>query len=221
MPLSTLVLVSSQGCHEVFQELYDKVEFISAKTEFNENTTILFEGGTDVNPLLYGERRNRYTGRPDLERDAFEKSIFEQAKRKGASFIGICRGAQFLTVLSGGKLIQDVSGHAKEHEIETIGGKRIWVTSTHHQMCYPEGSLKDDAFVIIGWSRKPQSRYYLGEDERPVRVPPLVEPEIIWYPKTRSLAIQGHPEYLEGKAVFPTFCRELVGTLIFHKLEKE
>ena len=212
-----LVLVSFQGCDKVFESLYDKVEVASSTTKFDKGTTVLFEGGTDVNPILYGEKRSRFTGSPDRERDAYEASIFHRAHKEGASFIGICRGAQLLTVLSGGKLIQDVTGHGNNHEILCVGGPELWVTSTHHQMCNPAASLDPHRdFLIIGWSKTPKSLRYSGEDDKPV-APPDVEPEIIWYPRTRSLAIQGHPEYLDQTAPFARYSRYLVGKFIFNQ----
>lgn len=212
-----LVLVSFQGCDKVFETIYDEVEVASSTTKFDKDTTVLFEGGTDVNPVLYGEKRNSFTGTPDRERDAYESAIFHKASKAGASFIGICRGAQFLTVLNGGKLIQDVTGHGTNHEILCVGGHNFWVTSTHHQMCNPGASLDPNRdFLVIGWSKTPKSVRYVGSDDVPV-VPPEVEPEIIWYPRTRSLAIQGHPEYLDAVSTFPRYSRFLVSKFIFNQ----
>jgi hypothetical protein len=218
--MKRLVMVSTQGCDRVFEDCFDKVEFISRDTIFNKDTTIMFEGGTDVNPALYGEQHGMCTSQSDKRRDAFEGDVFRTAHRAGASFIGICRGAQFLTVMAGGSLIQDVGNHNHNHEIRVIGGcveglSRIWVTSTHHQMCNPALSLKEgDEYILMGWADPCLSRYYL--DGMNKHLPKLeVEPEVIWYPKTRSLAIQGHPEYLEKTSVFSTYSRNLVRELIF------
>jgi gamma-glutamyl-gamma-aminobutyrate hydrolase PuuD len=213
--MKKLVMVSAQGCDRVFEDCFDKVEFVSRDTTFDVNTTVMFEGGTDVNPALYGECHGMCTSQSDKRRDAFEGDVFRTANKAGASFIGICRGAQFLTVMAGGSLIQDVGNHNHNHEINTIGKIKVWVTSTHHQMCNPALNLKEGSeYVLIGWAAPSLSKYYTdGMNKR--LPPPEFEPEVIWYPKTRSLAIQGHPEYLEKTSVFSTYSRNLVRELIF------
>lgn len=210
-----LVLLSTQGTEKAFEDLYDKIEMVGPKTTFDFNTTVLFEGGTDVNPAIYGEPRSRFTDPSDRVRDNFEIKIFQQAARSGANCLGICRGSQFLTAMNGGKLIQDVSGHGQNHEVLCNGGLRFWVTSTHHQMNNPAATLKENKdFLLLAWTPHPISGHYWGGNEEKI-YPPEKEPEIIFYPKTKSLAIQGHPEYLETQAVFSRYCRHLVKVHLF------
>lgn len=73
-------------------------------------------GGRDVDPALYGQTAGEFTDKPDLKRDALERSLYEFAIEKGIPFLGICRGQQVLNVKRGGTLIQhlpDVVGSTK------------------------------------------------------------------------------------------------------------
>jgi hypothetical protein len=36
------------------------------------------------------------------------------------------------------------------------------------------------------------------------------EPEVVWFPQTRSLCIQPHPEWMQHMMMFPVYCREQV-----------
>lgn len=163
-----------------------------------EADIVLFTGGEDVSPSLYDEKKNIYTSANEY-RDIEETDEFIKAISFDKNMIGICRGAQFLTVMSGGKLIQHVENHAigfghpiifkKDNSISVI-------TSTHHQMMYPFEMDKND-YDIIASSSENRSEIYLG-------APGIVysvseEPEIVFYPKTKSLAIQGHPEQMDIK----------------------
>lgn len=68
---------------------------------------IIFIGGDDINPELYGQTRQAKTDIPDMERDRAEKILFNEVE-KGKPFAGICRGAQKLNILKGGTLHQDI-----------------------------------------------------------------------------------------------------------------
>ncbi len=73
---------------------------------------ILFTGGPDIDPALYGEPRAEYCGVPDTVRDVLEKQIFKWCLAEDKPVFGICRGIQFFNALLGGKLWQDLP---KEH----------------------------------------------------------------------------------------------------------
>lgn len=183
---------------------------------------ILFTGGADVSPHLYGEEshRNTYTN-PD--RDAAEEMIFKAAKENGIPMAGICRGSQFLCVMAGGKLVQDLTGHAGvRHPITVVeSGEEVVVTSTHHQMQYPF-DLDEDEYEVVAHSTNQLSREYWFNNEQVVsraESSPLLalEPDIVYYPKIKALAAQYHPEMMntdsEGFNLF--------GRLVEQYLQKE
>lgn len=166
---------------------------------------ILFTGGSDVDPQYYGEEPGLYTSF-DSKRDELEKKMFETFQH--IPKLGICRGSQFLTVLSKGKLIQHVEGHGKDHKIHVFKHKydsikdidprylnTYNITSTHHQMMFPF-DLPKKQYTILAWSKRYQSNCYLNGKNEEISLPTdFVEPEIVFYPFSRSLCVQGHPEY--------------------------
>lgn len=160
---------------------------------------VLFTGGEDVDPSLYGCERHMTTS-SNIARDLKEKEIFEQV-RSDQLCLGICRGSQFLCVMNGGKLIQNVSRHAMfgTHQIiyNGMSDRRYEITSTHHQMQYPFNLPKNDYSVLYFASRR--SDYYEGDG---IQEPPC-EPEVVYYQvegKPKCLAIQGHPEMMRDEA---------------------
>jgi len=69
---------------------------------------IVFSGGDDISPTMYGEKTIDETFLNDDYRDAFDLEIFKWAFKKKIPMLGICRGAQFINVALGGSLYQDI-----------------------------------------------------------------------------------------------------------------
>lgn len=157
---------------------------------------VLFTGGEDITPSYYNEERNIYT-HSNKFRDEQEAVEFYKAISLNKMLIGICRGAQFLTVMSGGKLIQHVDNHAIgfPHQITFGDTYAVYpITSTHHQMMYPYEMDSED-YKIIAVSTENRSSMYLGAPGKKYTL--TEEPEIVYYPRTKSLGIQGHPESMK------------------------
>jgi putative glutamine amidotransferase len=109
---------------------------------------LLLDGGGDIDP---GRYRDDEVGSADIdpERDELEFAIARQAIERDLPVLGICRGFQVLNVVRGGKLVQDVSGHAEpgypliqHYDVRPLvgsrldrvtGGRAITVNSRHHQ----------------------------------------------------------------------------------------
>jgi putative glutamine amidotransferase len=70
---------------------------------------ILFRGGGDINPQLFGERIDALTAGIDDQRDELELALFERAILENIPFLGICRGLQLINVAQGGSLYQDLA----------------------------------------------------------------------------------------------------------------
>ena len=170
---------------------------------------VMFTGGADVSPNLYGEPLGEYTY-SDRERDEQEVCYANYAIGKGLPMLGICRGAQFLTVMAGGKLIQDVTDHGVTHNIYELDGGGMFpisMSSTHHQMMHPYGLDKRD-YKVIAFARH-RSKHYLDGWNKAIPHSGI-EPEIVWYPKIRALAIQGHPEIMDPESEGVQYCQQLV-----------
>lgn len=153
---------------------------------------VVFTGGADVSPHLYGEA-NVYSF-CNAERDVFEEQVFLAAKEQGKKMVGICRGSQFLTVMAGGKLWQDVNRHATgfDHVIDTSDkDKLVTVSSTHHQMMRPEGTNHE----LLAWARLSTEKRAATDEEKAKPNRFLVDPEAVYYPDIQAVACQFHPEY--------------------------
>jgi putative glutamine amidotransferase len=127
---------------------------------------IVFTGGSDVDPALYGEQPHATTNvKP--ERDAAEIVLLRAALAVDLPILGICRGMQLMVVAYGGRLHQhlpDVLGHHNhrpitgpkfgEHAVRLRPGSRsrdvlgdgVVVNSFHHQGIADPGGLS-----AVGW----------------------------------------------------------------------
>lgn len=70
---------------------------------------ILFPGGVDVAPALYGETPHPRLGRVDDVLDEAELTLARWALADGMPTLAICRGIQLINVAAGGTLYQDIS----------------------------------------------------------------------------------------------------------------
>lgn len=103
---------------------------------------------------------------------------------------------QLLCALSRGKLIQDVNNHFGKHKIVTFDKKDLDVNSIHHQMMFPY-DLDASEYTVLATVNDNRSSHYTNGFNKPVWVPQgFLEPEIIHFKTTDSLAIQFHPEMM-------------------------
>lgn len=176
-----------------YLNLYFNINVLDA-TKVKKNSDVdlvLFTGGADVDPRYYKEPIGKYTG-IDKGRDNKEISIFDRFNNRPK--LGICRGAQFLTVMSNGKLIQHVNGHTSSHKIDIKNYGYYTIPSTHHQMMFPYNLPKSE-YDLKAWSSNFISDTYLNGKNEEIELPiNFLEPEIIEYFRTNCLCIQGHPE---------------------------
>lgn len=158
----------------------------------NEADLALFTGGADVDPSLYGQPRGKYTT-TNIERDLYEKEIFNECRKNNIPMLGICRGSQFLCVMAGGKLIQHQENPKYIHNITTHYGD-ISITSTHHQSAYLRGLSRWVDYDLIGWTSPCLSKVHLDGNNNNIASIDK-EAEIVKYPRINALGIQGHPEH--------------------------
>lgn len=67
---------------------------------------ILFSGGNDLDPALYGEVYHPQAVPIDPKRQAFELALLAEVERRRMPALGICLGSQLMNVYRGGSLIQ-------------------------------------------------------------------------------------------------------------------
>ena len=114
---------------------------------------IIFSGGGDLDPALYGQNRHDETGGIVEERDRGELALLEVALTRDMPVLAVCRGSQLLNVRLGGDLVQhlpEVVGHDRhkhtpgqfadhgvtlepETRLGSLLGEHAPVKSHHHQ----------------------------------------------------------------------------------------
>jgi gamma-glutamyl-gamma-aminobutyrate hydrolase PuuD len=114
---------------------------------------LIFSGGSDLDPDLYGQEPHPETFGVAEERDRAELELLEAALARDLPVLAICRGSQVLNVAQGGDLVQhlpDVVGDEKhkhtpgtfaDHDVTIEPGTRLArllgehapVKSHHHQ----------------------------------------------------------------------------------------
>jgi putative glutamine amidotransferase len=114
---------------------------------------VIFSGGGDLDPELYGADAHAATDTPRRERDAAELRLLEAALHRDIPILAICRGSQLLNVARGGDLVQHLPeevGHEQhrhdpgsfsDHDVKVAAdsrlggllGDRAPVKSHHHQ----------------------------------------------------------------------------------------
>jgi gamma-glutamyl-gamma-aminobutyrate hydrolase PuuD len=161
---------------------------------------IVFSGGADVDPAMYGAERHPETDLPQARRDASELALLRAALERDMPVLAVCRGAQLLNVARGGDLVQHLPeevGHDEhkespgtfsEHPVEVKDGTRIAamigersaVSSHHHQALGKVGAgLVEAAWASDGTVEgveDPSQRFTVG--------------------------VQWHPETGENRALF-------------------
>lgn len=200
----------------VVGEMKHYANFISNATlckKLSDANIVLFTGGEDVDPSLYGKKRHPRT-HSNLQRDTKEKNVFDKV-RPNQLCIGICRGSQFLCVMNGGILVQDCAGHAlwQTHAI-TNGSLEFQITSTHHQMQYPYNLPKENYEVLY---KAFQGTGFEGDGIDVSKIVENGEPEIVLYHtegKPKCLAIQGHPEMMPSDSAIITEINNIIKNLL-------
>jgi len=153
---------------------------------------LLLWGGVDISPHWYEEEPLPTTQKPDLIRDKDEFAAVDNAIDDCIPIIGVCRGAQLLCVANGGNLHQHVPYHKNNsHPIFTRDGKIFKnVAADHHQVMIPAGNYE---------------LYATSYDD--------YLPEVVYWPSTKSLAIQPHPEWMKRSDPFNVWLDDLIFNL--------
>lgn len=202
---------------DLFQNFYKMQEVL----EPNDADIIIWNGGEDIATSIYSEQPVRHNIPFKMSnRDIDEIALFNEYKDDTSKFLfGICRGAQLLNCLNGGKLYQDVNGHHMTHDmLDLMTGEVLRVTSTHHQQMI----ANNEDGRIIGVSSCSTYKDHESGPENFVTSRDLrhgADVEIIWYPKTRSLAIQGHPEYVPTSP-FAAYTYKLIQKFFNESIQK-
>jgi gamma-glutamyl-gamma-aminobutyrate hydrolase PuuD len=216
--MKTAVVLTNDGVEEPFLEgFFDTVvDYSKVRGELEPLKHVLFfGGGTDISPAFYGEPLSRYSQMPNYPRDLREAAAFAEALSKGVACVGICRGAQLITALLGGRLWQHVTGHGMSHKITFWDGRKtVEASSCHHQMMDLTTFQKEE-YELLAWSSEHLSKTYVDGYHSTVQAVDK-EPEIVYYTNAHALCIQGHPEFCHAEDPFVKECRSLFQEFQLH-----
>jgi gamma-glutamyl-gamma-aminobutyrate hydrolase PuuD len=167
---------------------------------------LVFSGGSDLDPELYGEPAHAETNDWVRERDDFELGLMQAALARDMPLLAICRGSQVLNVALGGDLEQHVPDrvHTNVHK-ETPG-----VFADHDVAVLPETKLSS----ILGDRADVKSHHHQGYGElgtglREAARAPDGTVEALEDPTRRfTLGVLWHPEEGEDMALFEALVRE-------------
>jgi len=114
---------------------------------------LLFSGGSDLDPEIYGQETHAETNGVVPERDRAEIALLQAALERDMPVLAVCRGSQVLNVARGGDLVQHLPevvgdeqhkhtpGVFADHDVDLVSGTRVQqilgdhapVKSHHHQ----------------------------------------------------------------------------------------
>lgn len=129
---------SRNDCSRVFEQLFAAAD------------GIIFTGGPDIPPELYGEKTRLTTVIEDPQRHYFEISLLAHllgsprapalkpllARRPRFLVLGLCLGMQSMNVAGGGTLIQDIPSQL--YGVQTLeAGKRLPADKVHRSLAAP------------------------------------------------------------------------------------
>lgn len=161
---------------------------------------IVFTGGSDVNPKLYGEDTRTETEDIVDLRDSQEILLIKEAIKRDLPFIGICRGIQIINVAEGGSLYQDI----KQQLNKEINHARFDIPrDIIHKVDIKQGTLLSK--IIGKISIEVNSRHHQAVKELPsnMQVSAISEDGIIegieYTDGTKGFAVQWHPESMLDK----------------------
>ncbi len=161
---------------------------------------LVFPGGSDLEPELYGQEPHPETYGVVPERDRAELALLTGALERNLPVLAICRGSQVLNIARGGDLVQhlpEIVGHERHKEDPGVFGDH----DVHIDPASRLGSLLGADAPIKSHHHQGFGR--LGEGLREVAWAEDGTIEAIEDPERRFLlGVLWHPEAGEDKALF-------------------
>lgn len=167
---------------------------------------LIFSGGSDLDPELYGEQAHPETDGWIRERDDFELGLMQAALARDVPLLAICRGSQVLNVALGGDLEQHVPDRVQTNVHKETPG----VFADHDVAVLPGTKLAS----ILGDRSDVKSHHHQGYGElgsglREAARAPDGTVEALEDPTRRfTLGVLWHPEEGEDLALFEALVHE-------------
>ena len=167
------------------QSGFEVITDLSPNEAAKECDAILFSGGSDINPKLYGEELTLSEGIDD-KRDNDEYEYLDAFNKVNKPIFGICRGIQIINVYFGGSLYQHIGDNHKDgsHNINVIKNSFI-------DKAYPDGMRSNSSHHQAVKKMAPGFKISAISDEGII--------EAIECPEKNIYATQFHPERMTLK----------------------
>ncbi|HEY9089093.1 MAG TPA: gamma-glutamyl-gamma-aminobutyrate hydrolase family protein [Anaerolineaceae bacterium] len=196
------VMVPANMPRELFPELMERVD------------ALLFTGGPDIDPALFGGKPHARVYGVDERRDTLELELVRMAVAEKKPFLGICRGIQVINVALGGTLYTDLEAFSPSGEKHDFHPGHPYDYKAHPVTVSEDSRLH--SIVNAGAVRVNSLHHQAIETVAPSLVPVgyshdrLVEAvELPGHPF--ALGVQWHPEWLpeepQMRAIFSALVR--------------
>lgn len=168
---------------DLFEHSFNRNIPIVTPEEVKNYKLIIFPGGEDINPGLYGQANthSHFT----QERDDIEIPILKECLKLGVKILGVCRGHQLINAILGGILVQDLSLIKSRH----WGG---------HQLTVVQDGLIPQVFTRVN-SAHHQGVIVPG---RNLKITTIYDGVIESTESDSIISVQFHPEFMESSNFF-------------------
>lgn len=187
-------------------------------TDIEFSDVVLFPDGDQLSPFLYKDIRKPHSI-INPTKDLSDIKWFKKAVKKEIPIIGIGRGAELICVMNGGKVIQDHPFGDTVQIVENYDGTKN-LAECYNSMTQFPFNIKKENYFILSW-RKPLKYHYNGKGKE---MNPEVLPDIVYYPKTKSLAIESYPQSLSKTSTSLKWLNQhldyLISNTLWQKLKK-
>lgn len=158
---------------------------------------ILFSGGDDLDPALYGETYHEKAEPIDPDRQKFELALIAEVERRRTPALGVCLGSQLMNVHRGGSLFQFLPEQSRDAALEH---RKLNDDGRRHAVAIEPGTILFKAIgkpSIIANTRHKQAVRTVG---RGLRVTARAPDGVVEATEDPSLplflGVQWHPENL-------------------------
>ncbi|TQR21316.1 gamma-glutamyl-gamma-aminobutyrate hydrolase family protein [Psychrobacillus vulpis] len=209
-----IVAIERAGGVPVILPITEDIETLSPLIEKLDG--VLFTGGSDIDPNYYGEFPRFGLGLIEPRRDNHEIKLAQKILLDTTlPVLGICRGMQLLTVATGGTLYQDLQSQKPE------GINHSVKQALRHHPFHPVKIEKDSKLFEIYQvdeigvnSFHHQAVKDIGNGfKATMKAPDGIIEAVEWEEDRFIVAVQWHPEMMEGKLasirpIFTAFVEE-------------
>src|SRR5436305_11977934 len=162
---------------------------------------VLFSGGNDLDPALYGEAYHPRAVPVDPDRQRFELALIAEVEKRRLPALGICMGCQLMNVHRGGSLIQFLP---ESERAEPLEHRKLDDDRRRHAVHIEPGTKLAEAVGRCDLNVNSRHKQPISRTGRGVRALAKAPDGVIEAIEDPShpffMAVQWHPENLSDQA---------------------